>query len=218
VFTMPIDLTLHTSGGSEVRTVWNEMLDQTFVLDTTEPLTALQFDLQNWILKSGATPFLPADVDLDGVPDHADNCPSLANPAQANADGDTNGDLCDDDDDNDLLPDTLDCAPLDGEQGEPGEVTALVVYGPAGQPTELSWAPAPRADVHDITRGTIGSVSSGPGSCHAPGQTGLTFIDTEVPVAGDGFAYLVRGYDSGCGGGGTLGLDSFDVPRPTPCP
>ena len=35
------------------------------------------------------------DTDGDGVPDSTDNCPSVANPGQANADGDTLGDACD---------------------------------------------------------------------------------------------------------------------------
>ncbi|RIK66854.1 MAG: hypothetical protein DCC66_12485 [Planctomycetota bacterium] len=38
---------------------------------------------------------LPADGDCDGVPDSSDNCPSIANPGQANADGDSAGDACD---------------------------------------------------------------------------------------------------------------------------
>jgi len=218
VFTMPIDLTLHLADSSEVRTAWNNRLDQLFVLVSTEPVIGLQFDLENWILKSGATPFAPADLDLDGVPDQIDNCVSTANPAQADADGDTFGDLCDADDDNDQLPDRQDCAPFDGEQGEPGEVTALVMYGPAGQSTELSWAPAPRADVYDVIRGSIGSVASGPGSCHAPGQSGLVFVEADTPPSGEGYVYLIQGHDSGCGGAVTLGLDSFGEPRPSPCP
>ena len=218
LFTMPIDLTLHGSAGSEVRTVWNDMLDQTFVLETTSPLTAVQFDVDNWILKAGATPFTPADVDLDGVPDQVDNCPGRSNPLQSDTDGDAVGDSCDADDDNDSLPDVLDCAPLDSEQGEPGEVTALVALGPAGQPTELAWNAAPRADLYDVIRGSLGAVASGPGSCHAPGQSGLSYVDAELPPVGEGFAYLIRGYDSGCGGGGTLGLDSTGELRTSPCP
>lgn len=36
-----------------------------------------------------------ADIDGDGIADVSDNCPALANPLQANADGDRLGDLCD---------------------------------------------------------------------------------------------------------------------------
>ncbi|MFC0628965.1 PxKF domain-containing protein [Kribbella deserti] len=37
-----------------------------------------------------------ADGDNDNVPDSTDNCPTVANPTQANADGDTLGNACDD--------------------------------------------------------------------------------------------------------------------------
>ncbi len=40
-------------------------------------------------------PAAPADGDGDGVPDGADNCPSVQNPNQADSDGDGVGDACD---------------------------------------------------------------------------------------------------------------------------
>lgn len=46
-----------------------------------------------------------ADGDEDGVADGCDNCPSISNSDQADYDGDGLGDACDDDDDNDTLPD-----------------------------------------------------------------------------------------------------------------
>ena len=45
------------------------------------------------------------DEDGDGVGDGVDNCPSIANPLQANFDNDSMGDVCDDDDDNDSILD-----------------------------------------------------------------------------------------------------------------
>jgi hypothetical protein len=36
-----------------------------------------------------------SDLDDDGIPDREDNCPFLANPDQANGDGDERGDVCD---------------------------------------------------------------------------------------------------------------------------
>ena len=36
------------------------------------------------------------DTDGDGIGDGADNCPSVANSDQANGDGETFGDVCDD--------------------------------------------------------------------------------------------------------------------------
>jgi hypothetical protein len=46
------------------------------------------------------------DADRDGVCDTMDNCPTTANPDQANNDLDAQGDVCDSDDDNDGLLDT----------------------------------------------------------------------------------------------------------------
>ena len=42
-----------------------------------------------------------------------DNCPNTPNADQTNTDGDSQGDACDSDDDNDGVNDTSDCAPLD---------------------------------------------------------------------------------------------------------
>ena len=50
------------------------------------------------------------DADGDGVPDASDNCPSVANSNQANFDGDSMGDACDPDDDNDTFSDTVEIA------------------------------------------------------------------------------------------------------------
>ncbi|MDB4036104.1 thrombospondin type 3 repeat-containing protein [Pseudomonadales bacterium] len=52
------------------------------------------------------------DSDSDSVGDNADNCPSLSNTNQLNTDGDTEGDACDSDDDNDGFSD--DQEELDG--------------------------------------------------------------------------------------------------------
>jgi hypothetical protein len=52
------------------------------------------------------------DSDSDSIGDNADNCPSLSNTTQLNTDGDTEGDACDSDDDNDGFSD--DQEELDG--------------------------------------------------------------------------------------------------------
>jgi hypothetical protein len=49
----------------------------------------------------------PPDTDDDGIPDAQDNCPNVPNSDQLNNDGDAEGDVCDDDDDNDLLTDVF---------------------------------------------------------------------------------------------------------------
>ncbi len=60
----------------------------------------------------GEADCLDDDDDGDGIPDEADNCPKVANPAQDNHDLDTQGDACDPDDDNDLVADEEDCEPF----------------------------------------------------------------------------------------------------------
>ena len=47
------------------------------------------------------------DSDYDGVGDNTDNCPSVANPSQNDLDGDSDGDLCDPDYDNDGIHEIL---------------------------------------------------------------------------------------------------------------
>lgn len=46
------------------------------------------------------------DTDGDSEADCNDNCPAVANADQTNTDGDEYGDACDDDDDNDGMPDS----------------------------------------------------------------------------------------------------------------
>jgi hypothetical protein len=55
------------------------------------------------------------DVDRDTTLNARDNCPYLANPDQANSDGDSEGDACDPDDDNDGATDAADQCPFLGE-------------------------------------------------------------------------------------------------------
>ena len=77
----------------------------------------------------GSEPAFAVDTDGDGVPDDVDVCPLVFDPGQENFDGDSAGDACDDDDDNDgmfdgeeflngtdpLDPDTDDDGVLDGQ-------------------------------------------------------------------------------------------------------
>jgi hypothetical protein len=216
VFTMPVDLTLVTTAGSELRTVWNDEIDQGFVLDTDAPLTTVLFDDEDWILKVAADPVPLADADGDGVPDGSDNCPATGNPFQQDLDGDLLGDACDDDDDGDSIPDAVDCAPLDAEQGVPDEVSGVVAYGTTTM--LLSWNAAPCADTYDLSRGLVSELSTGYGVCLEPEWPQLSYSDGELPPVGDSFLYLLRGRDAGCGGPGPLGYDSTGTPRSSPCP
>jgi hypothetical protein len=56
------------------------------------------------------------DNDLDGIGDNSDNCVSVANTDQLDTDGDTLGNACDPDDDNDGLNDENDALPLDASE------------------------------------------------------------------------------------------------------
>jgi hypothetical protein len=219
-FTMPIRVKVTTASGPEVRTIWNDTDDQDFTLDTAEPPTDLVFDDGNWILKGTVSEILLDDVDDDGVPDRNDNCPWQPNGAQSNVDGDALGDACDADDDDDLLEDGLDCAPLDASQGVPDEVASLSVTIFQDSPDAvLSWTGTPRADVYDVARGLLGELAFGSyGTCVQTGVIGLGWTDGAAVPAGDGWFYLVRGRDTGCGGAGTFGAGSSGDPIPPPCP
>jgi len=64
--------------------------------------------LDNLIIEQDAS--ILTDADGDSVADGADNCTLVANPDQANFDGDLEGDACDVNDDNDGLPDVEEIA------------------------------------------------------------------------------------------------------------
>ena len=73
----------------------------------------------------------PPDADGDGVSDAADNCPAVANPGQADLDGDTIGDACDPDIDGDGVLNAADNCPAVSNPDQSPSVTAALV--PVGQ-------------------------------------------------------------------------------------
>lgn len=74
------------------------------------------------------------DSDTDGRDDDMDNCPSVANPDQANFDGAPDGgDACDADDDNDGITDSADANPFDAtRRWSPSTALADQIFGSEG--------------------------------------------------------------------------------------
>ena len=66
------------------------------------------------------------DGDADGYPDGCDNCPEDSNPDQADFDGDSEGDACDTDDDNDGVLDVDDDCPLEDATGSDADVDGCI--------------------------------------------------------------------------------------------
>lgn len=149
----------------------------------------------------------PADADQDGVADALpDNCRDTPNADQADLDADGAGNACDADDDGDLIVDALDCDPLDASLGTPPAAGPLTLSGSAT--TLVEWPALPSADTYDVARGSLAALTGGSeGECVAEDLVAPLFEDPVLPSPGDGFFYLVRGRDAGCGGPGPWGGD-----------
>src|SRR3989338_2924483 len=83
--------------------------------------------------------FVPIlDDDRDGIENDKDNCPGVANKDQLNTDGDSLGDVCDDDDDGDGVSDSNDAYPLDPtRQTVPPPPEPEPIVAPAPEPTPV---------------------------------------------------------------------------------
>ena len=156
-------------------------------------------------------PISTPDRDGDGLSDLCDNCPQVSNSSQADADLDTHGDACD-------------CSATDAMTwATPAEVSGLRLarssLGPAY--TDLSWisldsqaGPGTRYDVISGSLAALRASAAFPSSvaCLADDvPLGGIIGPQELPAAGDGFWYLVRG-ENPCGSG-TWG-DGTPVPDP----
>ena len=97
--------------------------------DTGADTTVTDTGADTTVTDTGADtgPVVP-DSDGDGVPDSADNCPTVSNADQGNVEFDRIGDACDPDDDNDTILDSADNCPvvsnrdqLDGDRDSFGD-------------------------------------------------------------------------------------------------
>jgi hypothetical protein len=163
----------------------------------------------------------PDDADGDSVPDGADNCPAVSNPAQQDADGDGLGDACDDDTDGDGVADASDCAPLSpGISAIPGEIgPTLVLEEDAG--TRLRWQRAIQGPVSHVYLivSYAGQTFSNTYTCADFGNPGTESVQSDDPLPGELYAYVI-GAANICGLGpmgngreapGTCPLDGNDA-------
>jgi hypothetical protein len=134
------------------------------------------------------------DEDEDLVPDGCDNCPAARNPFQEDADRDSQGDLCDLDDD--------------------------LIYVLARDRGSLVWQPERGFDRFVVYRGSTGPLLDGDGDgaadaypvCVLAADLAATeFPDPAAPGAGAAFFYLVTGL--GASGEGSPGSASGGASR-----
>ncbi len=139
------------------------------------------------------------DLDGDGVCVQIDNCPNVSNPAQTDADGDEQGDVCD-------------CAPSDPLVQSASDP---IIYSTAknGDVTVFQWRGWPGGLTYDVFRGSVSELPPGIlATCMASGLNAARFDEAEAPLPGDAYFYLIRGSNPDCGPG-PIGYDSFGNER-----
>ncbi|MHC5112453.1 MAG: S-layer homology domain-containing protein [Planctomycetota bacterium] len=156
--------------------------------------------------------FLP-DLDGDGVEDAIDNCPNIANADQADNESDGLGDACDDDDDNDGVPDVTDAYPLGFQDVPLGAfafdfIQTLALSGVTAGCGNANYCPdasVTRAQMAVFLERGINGSGFAP-----PPATGTIFAD--VPLGSFADAWIEQlfndGITSGCGGGNYCPNDS----------
>jgi subtilisin family serine protease len=168
---------------------------------------------------------LGPDSDADGIPDVCDNCPTVANPTQANGDGDPEPDACDNCP-NDYNPTQSDFD-HDGE-GDRCDLDDGVIYLTTTDPDRIEWQQEQGSTRWNVYEGDLAVLKSSGVYTQVPGSNALadrhcgevdTFVDDVVPIpAGSVRFSLVTGVTAGVEG--SLGRNSAGTERPNanPCP
>ena len=153
------------------------------------------------------------DTDLDGIPDDQDNCAVDFNPDQADNESDGVGDVCDEDDDNDGVPDISDAYPLGFQDVPLGAfafdfIQTLALSGVTAGCGNANYCPdasVTRAQMAVFLERGINGSGYAP-----PPATGTIFAD--VPLGSFADAWIEQlfndGITSGCGGGNYCPNDS----------
>jgi len=132
----------------------------------------------------------PIDTDGDGRPDSADNCPTIANPTQADCNNDGIGDACEiasgaPDFNQDTIPDTCQCGTIPSlPTCCPGDLDHDAAVGGADIGLLLSnWGPCASTCLYDLNNddkvngGDLGLLLSGWGPCPATVPTWATLVE-----------------------------------------
>ena len=160
-YRMPVQVRIVLPSGPQDVVVMNELALEDYELRVSEPPTNVLWDPDGWVLKDSST--VDVDRDDDGWPDWVDGCPSVPNPDQEDANGNTLQDACETggDYDGDGVDNDVDCAAADA----------------------WAWAPPPDATVIHVTkdaRGIVLSFTNPDVSPQRPCSTDVGFGDLAV--------------------------------------
>ena len=134
-----------------------------------------------------------------------DNCNQVADEGFLDSDGDGLADCVDPDDDNDLVPDLQDCAPLiNSVSAIPGEVGPTLLPVPGAAAGTYSWTPIAQANVENVYRSAAWNRAAGNWydgmTCQLAETPTPLLADPAVPPPGSIFFYLITGTNR-CGEG-----------------
>ena len=150
-----------------------------------------------------------------------DDCNGAIDDGLPDYDADGTPDCYDPDDDNDLVPDVLDCAPFMASVSAIPGIVGDTLLAPAGAPVgTFSFLPVAQAHVFNVYRGIAGPETPGEYltslQCRLAEQPSAGFADADEPPVGQIYYYIVTGTNR-CDEGGA-GASSNGQPRSLPVP